>query len=413
MSTPAPTHTPEDTMIRPLPLVNKIFGEPRFHTDGDVAAVAFAADGTLWSIDDAGLLQNWSSDGKVLGRNFLSDLETLWVFSPGAKLLASGNDDLILWDVASGQLVNRIAQSSWVTAIAFDGEGKTIATGHDDGMVRFWDVRTQKFVGEIAACPKPLPLSAIAFAPQGGFLATVGEDRVVRVWDEITHKMVGELLSHTDRMPALAWNPDGSLLISAGWDTSARVWRPPQADPVILLNSHADQVHTLAYSPDGKYLACADSDFDIYLWTDPVHAGRGAVLRGHNDEIRCLAFSPDGRNWPAPERTAWFTCGMFATESSWRGRTQGGAHDRGDSRHPLRLASIGRADCSRLGYRSGEEVAPTACARRTPLPPVPTANGSRSAARTTSPNSGMPPKEALAASLEATKPPIGAAGFLG
>jgi hypothetical protein len=91
MSTPAPTHMPNNATIRPLPLVHKIFGEPRFHTDGDVAAVAFAADGTLWSIDDAGLLQHWSADGKVLGRNFLSDLETLWVFSPGAKLLASGS----------------------------------------------------------------------------------------------------------------------------------------------------------------------------------------------------------------------------------------------------------------------------------------------------------------------------------
>ena len=52
MSTPVPTHTPDDASLRPLPLVHKLFGEPRFHTDGDVAAVAFAADGTLWFTEE-------------------------------------------------------------------------------------------------------------------------------------------------------------------------------------------------------------------------------------------------------------------------------------------------------------------------------------------------------------------------
>ena len=98
--------------------MRRAFGEPRFHTDGDVAAVAFAADGSVWSIDEAGVLRHWAADGRQLARHFLSDLETLWAFSPDAGLLASGNDDLLLWDAAGGQLVRRIEQDSWVTAVA-------------------------------------------------------------------------------------------------------------------------------------------------------------------------------------------------------------------------------------------------------------------------------------------------------
>jgi len=289
MATPVPTASPET--LQP-PFVTRSFGEPRFHTDGDIAGIAFASDGSLRSIDEAGVLRHWAADGKLLARFFLSDLETLWCFGPKAKLLASGNDDLLLWDTTTGQLLRRLPQDSWVTALAFSQDGRTVASGHDDGSVRFWDAATQKFLGEIAAHPKSI--SAIAFSPNGEFLATAGEDRSVRVWDGYSHKQKAQLASHTDRIPALAWSPDGSLLISAGWDTSARVWRPPQAEPLVLLNSHADQVHMLAYSPDGKFLACADSDFDIYLWSDPVNAKVGYVLRGHNDEIRCLAFSPDG-----------------------------------------------------------------------------------------------------------------------
>src|SRR4051812_14278558 len=154
MSTPVSTpHTDDTVPVRPSPLVKRVFGEPRFHTDGDIAAIAFATDGTLFSIDEAGLLRHWAADGKLLARHFLSDLETLWCFSPKAKVLASGNDDLILWDVATGQLARRIEQSAdvaaWTTAIAFSADGDTVATGHDDGKVRFWGVASQKFLGEI------------------------------------------------------------------------------------------------------------------------------------------------------------------------------------------------------------------------------------------------------------------------
>src|SRR5438874_8941671 len=121
----SPVQTPDAPAApRPSPLVHRVFGEPRFHTDGDIAGIAFAADGSLYSIDEAGLLRHWAADGKLLARHFLSDLETLWCFGPGAKLLASGNDDLLLWNVADGQLLRRIEQDSWVTAVAFSADGR-------------------------------------------------------------------------------------------------------------------------------------------------------------------------------------------------------------------------------------------------------------------------------------------------
>jgi hypothetical protein len=63
MSTPSPTAPTDDDAAKPTPLVHRVYGEPRFHTDGDIAAVAFAADGTVRSIDEAGVLRHWSADG--------------------------------------------------------------------------------------------------------------------------------------------------------------------------------------------------------------------------------------------------------------------------------------------------------------------------------------------------------------
>lgn len=407
MATPVPSVSPE--VVKPA-YVARTFGEPRFHTDGDIASIAFAADGSLRSIDEAGILRHWAADGKLLARHFLSDLETLWCFGPKAKLLASGNDDLLLWDAASGQLLRRIQQDSWVTALAFSADGRTLASGHDDGTLRLWDTATQKFLGQIAAHPKGL--SAISFSPAGDFIATAGEDRSVRVWDAYSHKQTATLSSHTDRIPALAWSPDGSLLISAGWDTSARVWRPPIAEPLVLLNSHADQVHTLAYSPDGKFLACADSDFDIYLWSDPVNARVGHVLRGHNDEIRSLTFSPDG--------TKLASAGSDRVIHIWdvrEAKLVAGPNPKGKhaiavipGEHP-KLASSGGSAVRVWDVATGEDAAPSGlCAA---FSVAASANGQWLAIGGTDHFTQLwnVKDGVLTASLEATKPPISALAF--
>lgn len=414
MSTPVTTHHEDATPIRPSPLVTRVFGEPRFHTDGDIAALTFGADGRLLSIDESGVLRHWAPDGRLLARHFLSDLETLWCFGPEGKRLASGNDDLLIWGVNTGQLLSRIEQptgAAWLTALAFSGDGATVASGHDDGTLRFWDVASFKFTGEVAAHPRKA-ISAVAFSPDGKFVATAGEDLTVRVWDATTHKPVAELKSHTDRIPALAWSPDSALLVSAGWDTSARVWRPPHPDPLMLLNSHADQVVTVAFAPDGKYLACADSDFDIHLWLDAEGATRGPVLRGHNEEIKCLCFSPDG--------TKLASAGADRVVHVWDvrdGKLIAGPNPRG--RHaiavipgsPLRLASSGAQNVRVWDVETGDEVAPTNLCPAFSVAASP--NGKWLGVGGTDHYSQLwnAADGTLAYSLEATKPPVGFVTF--
>lgn len=272
--------------------VHRKFGEPRFHTDGELVALAFAPDGTIWSIEEPGELHQWNPrTGQPIQTYNLSDVETLWVFSRDARLLASAADDLSLWETAGGKLLGTIAQPSWVTTAIFRPDGGAVATGHDDGMVRLWDVASRKLLQEFKGHSKPI--SALVFSPDGARLASAGEDRAIVLWDA-AGKQIARLQGHTDRIPALAWHPKGHRLVSAGWDTTARVWDTASDEPVILLNSHADQVSALAFSPDGSMLACADSASTIHIW-HTVAWKTLQVLSEEGEEIRCLAFSPDGK----------------------------------------------------------------------------------------------------------------------
>jgi WD40 repeat protein len=275
----------------PPPFVDRTYGEPLFHSESEVAALYYAPDDTLWSIEESGILRQWSREGRLLSRNYLSDLDLIWWFSPDASLLASASDDITIWDVAAAREKHRIKCESWVSAVAFSHDGKLLASGHDDGMLRLWDTATGKLTAEWEADAEEV--SAIAFRDDGNQLATAGEDRLIYVWD-MTGKRLNSLKGHSDRVPALVWQPGGNLLVSAGWDTTARIWELPNTDPLMLLNSHADQVNALAYSADGRLLACADSDFTIHVWSNPRQGKVQYVLQGHTEEVRTLAFSRDG-----------------------------------------------------------------------------------------------------------------------
>src|SRR5437016_4411752 len=138
-----------------------VFGDPHLHTDGDLLALTFAPDGALWSVEEPGVLRQWNAaTGQQLAWHSLSDLETVWAFSPDARVLASASDDLSFWEVSSGQVLTAVLQSSWVTALAFHPDPAFLATGHDDGVVRLWDAAGHHLVRAFRLHKRPISTAA-------------------------------------------------------------------------------------------------------------------------------------------------------------------------------------------------------------------------------------------------------------
>ncbi|HEX4589203.1 MAG TPA: WD40 repeat domain-containing protein, partial [Gemmataceae bacterium] len=271
------------------------FGEPQWHADGVLLALAYAADGTLWSVEEPGLLRQWDKSGRLLVRHFLSDIETLWAFGPRAELLVSASDDLVVWEVAGQREIASLPQPSWVTAVAFHPNKRVIATGHDDGSVRVWDLTSGVPSHGKELSNHRQPISALAFNADGSLLAGASEERKIVVWDLPAGTVRQTLAGHTDRIPALAWQPGTNVLLSAGWDTTVRVWDIGSGEPTMLLNTHSDQVYALAFSPDGQLLAVADSSGSVHIWSEVAQGKELRVLSGDIEEIHTLAFSADGK----------------------------------------------------------------------------------------------------------------------
>ncbi|HEY7426580.1 MAG TPA: WD40 repeat domain-containing protein [Gemmataceae bacterium] len=283
------------------PIRPRVFGVRPFCTDGELLALRFAPDGSLWSVEEPGVLRHWDFGARQqIGWHELADPAALWCFSPSAHYVAAGSDELCIWETARGEPLACWPQSSWVTALAFQPGGLLLASGHDDGAVRLWHYASRRLVCELrgpiapSGGPNDLAVSALAFSPDGRTLAVAAEDCRILLWDTMHGEPRGHLIGHSDRIPALAWHPDGRRLISAGWDTTARVWDTAACQPIILLNNHAGQVQALALTPDGQRLACADSANAVHLWDMDSYQTR-AARRDRSREVRSLTFSPDGQ----------------------------------------------------------------------------------------------------------------------
>src|SRR5947209_12089825 len=67
---------------------------------------------------------------------------------------------------------------------------------------------------------------SVAYSPDGKMLASGGWDNLVRVWDAESGKELGRCQGHTDAVWPVLFSPDGKLLASAGRDGTVRLWDP-------------------------------------------------------------------------------------------------------------------------------------------------------------------------------------------
>jgi WD40 repeat protein len=225
-------------------------------------------------------------------------------FSPDGKVLASGGwDDMVrLWDVKTGDPLRVIfAHKAMVATVTFSADGKFLASrGGLDGIVRLWDPATGAELRKFEGLSKVNPWrfnrdTALAFAPDGKSLA-IGDAKVIHLFDPATGKETGKLEAHLSTT-TLAYSADGKTLASGGIDGpdkhSLRLWDVAGGKELRRCELPKDEPPiSLAFSPDGKHLAAVVEEDDLRMFDTAT--GKPTLRLPHYWASR-VVFAPDGK----------------------------------------------------------------------------------------------------------------------
>jgi WD40 repeat protein/TPR repeat protein len=341
-----------DRTIRVWDLKGRQIGQPlRGHAEG-INALALMRDGrTLAS--GAGTLgaalegerdngiRLWDLGSSLLAKTSrVGDMVSIAV-SPDGRLLATGGDELHLWNVRGLPVGPPFSKpSGTITAVVFVGNDRLITGGTDggDGVVRAWDLRGRNspvtyMAGEgrgsvmsVATNQKKLLIvtsdgmlqvwdvnegrvtrawptkhtalvNMVALSPDGTRIATASDDRTIRLFDG-SGRMIAVLTGHAEDVRAVTFSPNGELIASGSSDRTVRLWQASDGKPVGKpLQGHNGPITSVAFSPSSTFVISGSGDRTIRLW-DTGGRQVGAPFYGHEESVEAVAFGTDG-DWMA------------------------------------------------------------------------------------------------------------------
>ncbi len=232
-----------------------------FSIDGDGAAVLnmFTGDKECTLKHESGAIEGFDS-------------------SPNSQfLLTAGDLEVRLWrtsDWTSESLTDYPIHCN-----SFSGDSQRLAIAGPDNVLKVYNLSESLQEIRLQEAKKTLFTYAVAVSKDGHWLAAAGhQDNLVRVWDLRAGLVTATMAGHVHGVFALAFSPDNRTLVSS---TGARVifwhvgaWREMLSIPDNV-PARGDLLPHLMFSPSGRYVVRAgtplrEKSMSLRFWLSPT-----------------------------------------------------------------------------------------------------------------------------------------------
>lgn len=347
--------------------VVRVFGESRMRHADRINALAYSPDGTrvasasrdgtvrVWDLGNGRELVSYRGhidqpdDPTKAGTNVLGATDVAFHPSDPKVIVSASGNQVHQWDPETGQLIKTLLHlgktDKPIKGLAFKPDGKSLAVGGDDGVLRVIDFATGKTTytspsrnariekveyspngnmvvvgdtaGQVAVYAPGLPnqlamavqgvdfgeVYGVAFTVDNGAVFTCGKDGKARLTAGPkpdgtsagnTATRLRDFVGHSGAVNCLALVAKGDTLVTGGEDRSVRVWEVATGKQLRSFQGHMTKVTAVATRPDGKQIASGSEDGAIRLWdisSDDDHR----AMKEATDSLWAVAFSPDGK----------------------------------------------------------------------------------------------------------------------
>lgn len=252
--------------------------------DDVVATGGWAGELMLWDTATAARLAAIDTGvGVVTGLGFLGDVDRF--------VVATGREGrLVVVDrEADAEIVAEQALGTPILAMDVAPDGRRLATGHRDGVVRVWTWAGDGTLEVVAsAAVDGRHVTSLAWAPDGARLAVVATSVVCSV-DAESLEVVAR---HDPRCPISDVSHAGARIAIGLATRTARVLDAATLEQVFATPRLASRVETVALSPDGMRLAVASiGTAEVRVYDAGGEDAVPVVLEGHDEDVACLEWA--------------------------------------------------------------------------------------------------------------------------
>lgn len=248
------------------------------------------ASGTTWFKSRRPLEPHLSSPVKRILHGHAKDVLCVAMSADGRRIASGALDRLVrIWDVSSGECLAALeGHDREVKSVAFAPDGKRFASAAGDWLILVWDASSFECLQIVES--REGAVNCVVFSGPGQVWGGL-ESGTVCLWDIESGKCLHSFAAHEKAIQSIA--VAHGMVASGATDTEVCLWDIAQNTRRHTFKGHERIVTSVAFNPDGSLLASASKDATVRLW-DTRSGSCVEVLSGHKELVSAVAFSPDG-----------------------------------------------------------------------------------------------------------------------
>jgi WD40 repeat protein len=207
----------------------------------------------------------------------------------------SGDQRVRVWDIAAGQCLHRLhGHKDFVVAIAITPDARLGASGSQDGSVVLWDLHNGRLIWRFKAVENSS--ERLAISPDGRSLVCGGHDGVLRLFDLENRKQTGELRQDDSEITAVAITPDGTRAIAADDDGKVSIWDVASGRRLHLVETGNRSMQGLAVTTDARLIVAGGMNgLELIDAASGAHTKTLSSAGGSVGGVTGLSVTADGR----------------------------------------------------------------------------------------------------------------------
>ncbi|KAL7916563.1 WD40-repeat-containing domain protein, partial [Trichoderma velutinum] len=202
----------------------------------------------------------------------------------------SADSTVRIWDAETSQCLHILNHTDPVLALAWNREGKMLASGSMDNVVRIWDAETaQCVISGLTLGPNDMGVfGSVVWSNDSKRIMTANV--TLKTWDSSTLEAKEQLESGKSKPRMAIWSPDETRIASPqfGEGNNVQIWDSGLTQCLLNLEGHTAGVESVDWSPDQTEIVTGSADNTAKIWD--AASGKCLSTLSHDDTVFAVAW---------------------------------------------------------------------------------------------------------------------------